>query len=213
MKQELSVNTNPADRDFDLGTWLGRRQAFSLMAGRASAADVECLRAIRDERLYKAKAERWSDFCAQYVGASKTQVDRLIRYLEDFGAKYFELTNVTRISPETYKLIAPHVSAEGIQLDGKTIAIEQENGAEVAAAVAELRRRAEPSRPPCLPAPSKSETEPCYHSVQWAWVAVNLDSLLEAIRELKSMRADEREEIAELMRELNHHVCRLDVDW
>jgi hypothetical protein len=31
------------DRAFDLGTWLGRRQAFSVVAGRCSAADAQCV--------------------------------------------------------------------------------------------------------------------------------------------------------------------------
>ncbi|HUI80868.1 MAG TPA: hypothetical protein VLY24_23240 [Bryobacteraceae bacterium] len=36
---------------FDLGTWLGRKQAFGLMAGKCSAADAECLRNIREQKL------------------------------------------------------------------------------------------------------------------------------------------------------------------
>jgi hypothetical protein len=213
MKQELSANHTISDRNFDLGNWLGRRQAFSMMAGRASAADIECLRTIRDQRLYKAKAQRWSDFCSQYVGASRPQVDRLIRYLEEFGPNYFELTNVTRISPETYKLIAPHVCAEGIQLDGKTIPLAQENGAAVAAAVAELRRRAEPPRPPELPAPPPDGAGNCFHSFQYAMASVNLEEVIENVKALKSLRSDERAEIAELMRELDQHVSRLRVEW
>src|SRR5437867_8930161 len=112
MNQEIIPLKDAArSRDFDLGTWLGRRQAFSMIAGKASAADVECLRTIRDQRLYKSKNERWADFCSEHVGASKAQVDRLIHYLEEFGPAFFELTHVTRITPETYRLIAKNVSA------------------------------------------------------------------------------------------------------
>src|SRR5882757_6292510 len=95
MNQEIITLTDASQsRDFDLGTWLGRRQAFSMVAGKASAADVECLRTIRDQRLYKSKKERWADFCAEHIGASKTHVDRLIHFLEEFGPLFFELTHV-----------------------------------------------------------------------------------------------------------------------
>ena len=99
MNQEIITSKGAANsRDFDLGTWLGRRQAFSMIAGKASAADIECLRTIRDQRLCKGKNERWADFCSQHIGASKVQVDRLIRYLEEFGPTFFELIHVTRIT-------------------------------------------------------------------------------------------------------------------
>ena len=115
MEQEIiKLDDKSKTRDFDLGTWLGRRQAFSMVAGKASAADVECLRTMRDQRLYKSKNERWGDFCTEHIGASKTHVDRLIHYLEEFGPSFFELTHVTRISPETYRLIAGNVSGEGV---------------------------------------------------------------------------------------------------
>src|SRR5205823_5977558 len=116
-----------SDSAFDLGTWLGRRQAFSMMAGKASAADVECLRTIRDRRMYKSKHERWDEFCDEYVGASKTQVDRLIHYLDEFGPQFFELSSVTRISPDTYRTIAPHITPAGLRVNGQDIPIAQEN--------------------------------------------------------------------------------------
>src|SRR3954466_10420617 len=128
MEQEIiTLDEAPKSGDFNLGTWLGRRQAFSMMAGKASAADIECLRTIRNQRLYKSKKERWEDFCAEHVGASRTQVDRLIRYLEEFGPTFVELTHVTRITPETYRLIAKNVSADGLTFDDQTIPITQEN--------------------------------------------------------------------------------------
>jgi hypothetical protein len=59
--------------------WLGRRQAFGMMAGKASAADAECLRRIRDQKMYKSKTSSWGEFCERYLGASKTHVNRMIR--------------------------------------------------------------------------------------------------------------------------------------
>ena len=208
MKQELTVNGAASTRDFDLGTWLGRRQAFSMMSGKTSAADVECLRTIRDQRLYKARSERWGDFCAEHIGASKTQVDRLIRQLEEFGPQFFELTNVTRISPETYRLIAPHVSEQGVRLDGETIPIAQEHGARVSAAVAALRRRVEPAPKPRLPKAGKLP-----HEFIYAVVSVDLETLIDNFKEVESLTADERREIGSLLLGLQSQTIRLDVDW
>ena len=35
----------------DLGAWLGRHQAFGMIANRCTAADAECLKTIRDQGL------------------------------------------------------------------------------------------------------------------------------------------------------------------
>ena len=129
--------------EFNLGTWLGRRQAFGLMAGKAAAADVDCLRQIRDTRMYKSKCGEWGEFCTQYIGVSKTHVNRMIQCLEKFGPRYFELTQLTRVSPSAFDAIAPHLTDEGLTLDGETFALHADNSRQVAAAVAELRKRAE----------------------------------------------------------------------
>ena len=131
--------------EFDLGTWLGRRQAFGLMAGKSAAADVDCLRHIRDTKSYKSKCRDWGEFCAQYIGASKTHVNRMIQCLDKFGPQFFELTQLTRVSPQAFDAIAPHLTDEGLTLDGETFALRADNSRQVAAAVAELRKRAEAS--------------------------------------------------------------------
>ena len=145
MKRELKKRTPeaaaPSPGEFDLGTWLGRRQAFGMMAGRASAADAECLRRIRDQKLYKSRTSRWGEFCARYLGASKTHVDRVIRQLEEFGPEFFCLTQLMHISPETYRAIAPRMSKEGLRIGHEVIALIPENSEKVSAAVAELRRQ------------------------------------------------------------------------
>ena len=136
----------PPPDGFDLGTWLGRRQAFGLIAGKTAAGDAECLRQIRDRKMYKAKTSSWDQFCTQYVGASRAQVNRVIGYLEQFGPAFFEVTQLTRIPPETYRAIAPHVTTDGLVFDGVVISLVQENSQRLAQAVAELRKRAEPKR-------------------------------------------------------------------
>jgi hypothetical protein len=131
------------DDVFDLGTWLGRKQAFAAISGRCSAADAECLRTIRQKKLYRARGVTWEQFCAQYAGVSRALADDLIRRLEEFGPAYFHLVGVAKITPQVFRLIAPAVSEEGVQVGDEKIAFTPENAARIAAAVEELRTRAE----------------------------------------------------------------------
>lgn len=44
------MNKTKTDVAYQLGTWMGRKQAFTSLAARCSAADAECLRQIREGR-------------------------------------------------------------------------------------------------------------------------------------------------------------------
>ena len=132
---------------FDLGEMLGRRQAFGTIAGRCSAADAECLRRIRDQKLYLHRAPTWEEFCPQHLGLSRTHANRIIHLLEEFGPSYFELAQLTRITPEQFRAIAPSVRDQSIHANGGAIALIPENSEKVAAAVAELRREAASTAP------------------------------------------------------------------
>jgi hypothetical protein len=88
--QELTIPPPAADAgEFELGIILGSRIAFASVAGRCSAADAECMRRMRDEKLYLHRAPTWEEFCPQYLGLSKAQANRVIRYLGEFGPDYF----------------------------------------------------------------------------------------------------------------------------
>src|SRR3989442_3804145 len=94
---------NPAEEEegtFELGQILGSRRAFSAIAGRCSAADAECLRRICEQKLFKHKSDSWDEFCPRYIGMSKASANRIIRLLDDFGPDYFELAQLTRITPD-----------------------------------------------------------------------------------------------------------------
>jgi hypothetical protein len=134
---------HPEARAFDLARWLGRREAFGSMAGRCSAADVECLRQIRDRKLFKDHAPSWDEFCTKDLHLSRRKVDRDIRYLEKFGPPFFLLTQLTRITPQQYGAIASHVAADGIHMDGQVVALLESNAERVTAAVQDLCRRLE----------------------------------------------------------------------
>jgi hypothetical protein len=96
----------PADvfeGDLDLGTILGRNQAFGLMAGRCSAAQAACLREIRDKKLYKERCPDWDQFCREHLHMARNHVHRIINLLNELGRDYFEPAQLMRISPETYR--------------------------------------------------------------------------------------------------------------
>ena len=52
----------------------------------------------------------------------------------------FELSQLTRISPQTFRAVAPAIQDGALLCNGETIALTSENSSKVAAAVAELRR-------------------------------------------------------------------------
>jgi hypothetical protein len=55
---------------------------------------------------------------------------------------------LTRITPEQYRAIAPAIRENNIHVDGQAIALIPENSDRVAAAVAELRQAAAPATAP-----------------------------------------------------------------
>jgi hypothetical protein len=142
--------------DLSLGKLLGRHEAFTLLAARCSAADAALLRQIREERLYLKHAKDWEEFCREHLHTSKPNANRLIHNLEEFGPQYFEVAQLTRISPKTYRAIAPAIRDQSLHHKGEAIALIPENAEKVAAAVAELRKK-EPAtepEPPANPIPA-----------------------------------------------------------
>jgi hypothetical protein len=120
---------------FDLGAWLGRKQAFTLIAGRCSAATVVCLRKIREGKRYRALGLTWEEFCRQRAGVSRAFADKAIQQLETLGPLYFELSSVTRITPDDFRRIAEAVTDQGISYAGDTIEIIPENAPQLAQAI------------------------------------------------------------------------------
>src|SRR5690242_10785741 len=111
-KTEIAVQT--PERGLILGRRLGQHDAFSAISNRCSAADAETLRDIRDNGLYKETKLTWDRFCRQHMGVSRSYADRLIRHLQEFGPNYFRVSELVEVSPETYRLLAPAVSEEGL---------------------------------------------------------------------------------------------------
>jgi hypothetical protein len=133
--------------DLNLGQWLGRREAFGLAAARCTAAEIETLRLIREQRIYRNRRKTWADFCTLDLKVSRRWVDRAIALLAAYGPAFFHISLVTHIGPRDYRLIAPHVSDAGIHIDGNVVALLPENSQEISAAITELLKRIEPKQP------------------------------------------------------------------
>ena len=143
---EVLPADGPEEATFELGTWIGRRQAFGLMASRSTAADIECLKTIRERRLYKPKATTWAEFCERHVGFTRAHVDRLIQQIEEFGPNYFHISQMMRISPESYRAIARAVREDGIEFGGEMIPIHPAHSQRIVNAVQGLLKAAEQNK-------------------------------------------------------------------
>jgi len=132
--------TAKTEEIYELGAWMGRKQAFASLAGRCSAADAECLRQIREQKRYRALNMNWEQFCKQRVGVSYNTVDKIIRRLEEFGPAYFLLVQATGITDNEYRRISSAVKEKKLLHAGEEIPIIAENAPKLAAAVEALRR-------------------------------------------------------------------------
>jgi hypothetical protein len=134
----------------ELGAYIGKSQAFSFLARHCSAAEAQCLKRLRETAAYETLGLNWDQFCLQHLGISRSHADRIIHKLHEFGETYFQLAGITQISAESYRLIAPAVTGEGLEIDGEVIPITQENAVRIRLAVQTLRgdlRRARDREP------------------------------------------------------------------
>src|SRR2546423_6991157 len=86
----------------ELGMALGQRRAFGMVVGRCSAAHAECLRKIRDEKLYLRLAENWDEYCERYLKICRRTADRAIALVKELGPLYFEVAELTGVAPTVY---------------------------------------------------------------------------------------------------------------
>lgn len=122
------METNPTDF-IDLGTCVGRSQAFGAIANKCAAAQAETLAMLLETGAYKLTGKTWEQFCVEYAGLSPQRVGEIIRNIKEFGATYYQLKEVIRISPETFRKLLPKIQDEKIEIDGNWVAIAPENAA------------------------------------------------------------------------------------
>src|SRR5439155_13403764 len=87
------------DQVLALGILLGQRRAFGMVAGRCSAANAACLRKIREGKLYLKFAENWDIFCERDLKISRRTANRVIALEKEHGALFFEMAELTGITP------------------------------------------------------------------------------------------------------------------
>src|SRR5258708_35397356 len=87
----------------ELGAWLGRHQAFGLIANRCSAADAECLKKMRASGRYKKLGMTWATICQEWAGVSRASADRTTNTSEEVGANYFRFSEFIEMSVERYR--------------------------------------------------------------------------------------------------------------
>jgi hypothetical protein len=127
----------------EVGTWIGRHQAFGLIANKCSAADAACLREIRDNKHYRALGLTWDEFCSRHTGVDRRTADRLVEQLDEFGEAYFNLSQLMPIKIPAYRELASNVTGNILELDGQKIPITPEHAPQVIEAVRALRSRLE----------------------------------------------------------------------
>ena len=130
----------------ELGILMGKREAFTTLAGRCSAAQAESLRRIRESQGYRELAANWDEFCTRNLRTSRRSVDRTIGWLVEFGPVFFDLAQMTGITADEYRAIAPAVRKDGIHLGTEVIALLPENAEQVAETVLRLQTEAAATR-------------------------------------------------------------------
>ncbi len=216
MKKELVPRAAGAADTSEIDLLLGERRAFSRIADSCSAADAECLRRMRDAKLYLSKNLNWDQFCTRYLDISRAEANRIIQRFEEFGQSYFDLSRVVRISPESYRAIAHAVKEKTIEHDGEVIPLTSENAQRVTAAVQALRQAAVPKREPkpaiapAAPTPAVPPP-PDEHIDALQRRAYDLDAELRQLCDRANRGGWERQAIGRLARDLRQRMYELEV--
>jgi hypothetical protein len=178
-------------KSINAATWVGRQQAFAVMATKCTLAQAECLRQIRESRAYEAYGLTWEKFCRQHAGIARSQADRLIHQLNEFGATYFRLSELVNISDATYRQLAPRIHGDTIEIGGQQLAIIPENAPKLRAGIHKLRGELR-----------TLQTEMLFHRAEMADLQKQLEDILGQFsrRARFPLPGDQRESFANLLR-------------
>ena len=180
-------------KTIEAATWVGRQQAFAVMASKCTLAQAECLRKMRDTRAYEAYGLTWEQFCRQHAGIARSQADRLIHQLNEFGAAYFRLSELVSISDATYRKLAPRIQGETIEIGGRQVAIIPENAAKLRAGIHKLRHELR-----------NLQTEMLFYRAEMVELQKRLEEVLgEFSRRARfPLPSDQRESLANILRHI-----------
>jgi len=173
MENQSSAPSSQMEDLLHLGAALGQAHAFAQTAGRCTAAQAEALRGLRESKAHLRLGLTWEGFCAGYLRASRSQVDRIIAVLGEFGPQYFELSRLTRVSPATYRQLESNVKDGSIEVYGETVPLIPENAQKVARAVAALRAEREASYDPWVDLDNRLDALVAQFQKIYSWAGVN----------------------------------------
>ncbi|MCA9642240.1 MAG: hypothetical protein KC492_16150 [Myxococcales bacterium] len=126
---------------------IGRHQGLDMISAMGSLMAAQLAKRLKSTKEYKRLGFDWEEFCSRYLGKSRQQVDLSIKNLEEFGSIYFNLSEVVKVSPQTYRAIEGSINEEGaIEFGGEAVKIEKANAARVREIVEHLRKEAEKER-------------------------------------------------------------------
>jgi hypothetical protein len=135
-----------ASDPIESGAWVGRQQAFALIASKCSGARALALREIKESKAFEQFGLTWKEFCVKHVGISRESADLLIRQYNEFGDAYFRLSQIARISPETYRQIEPKVDEDTVEIDGENFELTLPNAGRIRAAIDKMRHQRDEAR-------------------------------------------------------------------
>jgi hypothetical protein len=178
-------------KTIDAATWVGRQQAFAVMASKCTLAQAECLRQMRETRAYEAYGLTWEKFCRQHAGIARSHADHLIHKLNEFGATYFRLSELVNISDATYRKLEPRIHGDTIEIGGQQLAIIPENAPKLRAGINRLRGEMR-----------ILQTEMLFHRAEMADLQKQLEDILGVFsrRARFPLPGDQREGFANLLR-------------
>jgi hypothetical protein len=125
-----------------LGADLGQNQTLGQMRGYCGAARAAVFQRLKEQQMHKRFNLSWDEFCPAVLGHSRTDVDRQIALLNEFGPRYFAVSELAPVSAENFRMLESSVKDDALMFDGEAIPLNRENAQKVANAVAILRRRA-----------------------------------------------------------------------
>jgi hypothetical protein len=194
---ELLKTDSTQDQDLDLGEWLGRRQAFTMVAGICSAADARILNEIRENKKYKRLGLNWDDFCKTRLGMHRTTADEIIRQFREFGASYFALRQITGITADEFRAIHGQIEDGTLKWRDGSIPIQAEQAPRLLEAVRDL-----------APPPMKNPKPPAGSGDGPTPILLAEQALLEAgiqIKRLREFRAsyEDRRRLGDLISKLS----------
>jgi len=142
----MSIDTEVALAE--LGHVCGQRRALTAVSGRCSASTAAVLRNIRNNRLYRCLVDSWAEFCASRIHVSRRHADRIIALLDEFGPAYFELAELTGITPDQYRRIHPIIQQHGNSLTPDGLSLIPEKVDDIVVAIDKFLDEAEAAATP-----------------------------------------------------------------